>query len=522
MCSTRVPSYLALLGGLCAAMLPGFGLVAAGAVQAMAQPAELPWNPQPDPDDVVMPMPCDQKIVLRRVVTQTGPEAVDARLDDRRILLGRVNDNTAYYDYYRQDFIAGHFSQGGSRFYLIGKYEITDLQYSSLMKEGCLGEPDLPAASVSWYDAVEFTRRLTAYIRKNAGPELAAAVGDNGAYVRLPTEAEWEFAARGGMVASPDEFRADRLPLRGDPAESIWYNDPQSAQGEAEAVGLLRPNPLELYDMHGNVAEMLIEPFRLNKAGRMHGMAGGFVAKGGSFRSDLNLTGSAARREHGYFRSDGLEEYSSADVGLRVVVARTALTEDTDAIREEWRRAGQPRGLTGQNPVDQLTALQGEITDLTLSRSIDEIKQSILAFSEGRNDAQLLLLDSLLLGGGRMVLEIRKRQKDIDSRTAMIQAGLPDDLARRLADDNAVDESAMADFNYFGFELLARIAAEFSPEEITDRLGRVSGELRGRALQDHGIAEAVEIGGKIAKLMAQGAATYDRQDVRQLATEGLR
>lgn len=488
---------------------------------AHAQPIDPPWNPQPEPGDVLFSLPCEQSLAMRRVVTQAGREAVEAHLDDRRLLLGRSNENTAYYDYYRQDFIAGHFADGESRFYLIGKYEVTERQFAAVMKGECSGEPDLPAGGMSWYDAVEFTRRLTAHVRSAGARELASAAGQEAAYFRLPTEAEWEFAARGGLAASSEEFQADRLPLRENPADAIWFNDPQSAQGHAEAVGLLQPNPLRLYDVHGNVAEMLIEPFRLNRAGRMHGLAGGFVAKGGSFRSELNLTGNAARREHGYFRADGAEEYSSADVGIRIVLASPALIGSADAIREEWRRAGQPRRLEGEDPVEQLSLLQRDLTDLPLIRSIDEIKQSILTLSSGRNDSQFRLLDSLLLVSGRMVLEIRKRHADILSRNAMIQSGLPADLANQFTESNLADEVAVADFNYFNHELLTRIVDEFTPAEIADRRERVVGELRRRDLDDHAIAEAVSISGEIARTLAETGESFDRQELRRLETQDL-
>ena len=481
---------------------------------------ELPWNRQPDDDDIVFALPCDQKIVFRRVVTQAGRETVGLHLDDRRILLGRSNDNTAYYDYYRQEFIAGHFTDGDARFYLIGKYEVTEAQYASLMRDDCSGDAELPASDMSWYDAVEFTRRATAYVRANDRAELTAAIGQDAAYFRLPTEAEWEFAARGGLAASTEEFQAERLPLRGDPAQTTWYRNPQLSQSQPEIIGLLDPNPLHLFDVHGNVAEMLLEPFRMNRAGRMHGLAGGFVAKGGSFRSELAQTGNAARREHGYFRDDGAEEYSAADLGFRMVLASPAVTADADAIREEWRRVGQPRRLEGEDPVEQLSALQRDLSDLSIIRSIDEIKQAILTLSSERNDSQYRLLDSLLLGSGRLVLEIRRRHIDIVNRTAMLEVGLPDDLIAEFTEDNIVDESVIADFNYFNHELLSGIASEFSNAEIAERGERVAAELRRRDLRDHDIAEAVSISSLLAQRLATPGGTVDREEILRLATEG--
>lgn len=77
--------------------------------------------------------------------------------------------------------------------FYIGKYEVTQAQYKKVMGEddhinyfeGC---PDCPVERVSWYNAVAFTEKLSML---------------TGEKYRLPTEAEWEFAARGGEF-NPD------------------------------------------------------------------------------------------------------------------------------------------------------------------------------------------------------------------------------------------------------------------------------------------------------------------------------
>lgn len=493
---------------------------------AVAQVGGENWNPVPRSDDVVVPLPCAQAMVLRRVTTQETRGATISLLDDRRILLGRPSVETAYYDYSRQDFIAGHFFDENGRFFLIGKYEVTRSQYLSLMGEGCQMTADddfMPAAQLSWYDAVEFTRRLTAHVRQVAAEVLNSIAGHGAAYFRLPTEAEWEFAARGGLSVSMADFQADWHPMNGNHAGSIWYNDPLSAQGATEPIGILSPNPLNIYDIYGNVAEMLLEPFRLNRAGRMHGQAGGFIAKGGSFLSRLTDTGSAARREHGYFRDGTNEEFKAADVGFRVVAASPALVNraGATAIQEEWRRAGQARLVDDEDPVVQLSELQNDLSDLQLSRDIDTIKQSIMALSSGRNEAQFRLLDGLLLSSGRLVLEMRKRHQSIVGRNDLLGVRLIGQVDRdQLTRANSDDEKSIIDLNFFNHDLIVRMASEFSADEISDRAGQVVGELRQRGFSEtDDIVRAVANSGTVARLVASREVSFDREAIRRLTLE---
>jgi formylglycine-generating enzyme required for sulfatase activity len=121
-------------------------------------------------------------------------------------------------------------------FYL-GKYEVTQGQWQAVMGSNpsrFTGDPNRPVEQVSWEDVQEFIRRLNAR--------------EGGATYHLPTEAEWEYAARAGTT-SRWSF--------GDTARQLgrygWYEE--NAGGQTHPVGQLQPNPWGLYDMHGNVWE---------------------------------------------------------------------------------------------------------------------------------------------------------------------------------------------------------------------------------------------------------------------------
>ncbi len=121
------------------------------------------------------------------------------------------------------------FSQG----FWMGKYEVTQSQYESVIGtnpsnfKGCA---KCPVEQVSWDDAKAFIARLNA---KN-----------DGFVYSLPTEAQWEYAARAGTTG----FWAS--PMVDDMA---WYSD--NASAKTHPVGTKRPNAFGLFDMHGNVWE---------------------------------------------------------------------------------------------------------------------------------------------------------------------------------------------------------------------------------------------------------------------------
>ncbi len=115
--------------------------------------------------------------------------------------------------------------------FYMGRYEITQAQWQSVMgaNPSRLKGDDLPVEQISWTDAQAFIQKLNER-------------GDPFTY-RLPSEAEWEYAARAGATEDlPHDLNA-----------MAWYFD--NAMGKTHPVGEKQANAWGLHDMHGNVWE---------------------------------------------------------------------------------------------------------------------------------------------------------------------------------------------------------------------------------------------------------------------------
>lgn len=117
----------------------------------------------------------------------------------------------------------------------IGKYEVTQDLWEAVMGENpsiSKGE-NLPVENISWYDIQVFIKKLN----KQTGKKY-----------RLPTEAEWEFAARGGNKSKGYTY------IGGEDSDSIAWSFNNSNK-KSHTVGTKQPNELGIYDMDGNVQE---------------------------------------------------------------------------------------------------------------------------------------------------------------------------------------------------------------------------------------------------------------------------
>ena len=190
----------------------------------------------------------------------------------------------------------------------ITKTEITNAQYRRLFATRQTSEEDLPVADVKWDQAKKFCENVNEIVPSNA-EDLEYG---------LPTEAEWEYAARGGSTTRWS-FGDDEKQL----GEYAWFSG--NSKRRASPVGQKLPNPLGLHDMHGNLWEWVEDcyegdayenrsPFITNPLVEpgIGGSCGRRVLRGGSFVSEAEDLRSA-------FRARNEPEDSADDVGFRCV-----------------------------------------------------------------------------------------------------------------------------------------------------------------------------------------------------------
>ena len=182
--------------------------------------------------------------------------------------------------------------------YYIGKCEVTQELWETVMgsNPSNFKGAQNPVEQVSWYDCQRFIRRLNSL---------------TGMTFRLPTEAEWEYAARGGNKSLHYKYSGS-----GNIGNVAWYGE--NSRSKTHAVGTKTANELGIYDMSGNVREWCSDWYGDYSAGAQtnpQGPSSGSrrVHRGGSWISD-------ARSCRVSDRSYSDPDYGSDILGLRLVL----------------------------------------------------------------------------------------------------------------------------------------------------------------------------------------------------------
>ena len=176
--------------------------------------------------------------------------------------------------------------------FYMGKYEVTQAQWKAVMSSNPSNfkGDNLPVEQVSWDDAQEFIKKL------NAKGE--------GTY-RLPTEAEWEYAARSGTTGD----------YAGNLDAMAWYST--NSGNKTHEVGTKQANGWGLYDMHGNVWEWCADWYGAYSSSAQTDPTGATsgsvrVFRGGGWFSDAVYLRSAIRNYNS-------PSYRGSVLGFRVV-----------------------------------------------------------------------------------------------------------------------------------------------------------------------------------------------------------
>jgi len=225
--------------------------------------------------------------------------AADLSAEERKIL-----------QTFRDEFVTIDTRGSGLAPYAIGKYEVTQALWQAVMgnNPSRWKGPRNSVERVSWPEAAEFCSRVTDKL--HAGHLIGADQ-----HVLLPTEAEWEFAARAG-TATQYSFGDDPGQL----GDYAWFQG--NAAGNDPAVGAKKPNPWGLYDVHGYLWEWT-DPFWRSTASVLSSPHQPIPIRGGSWKDRAADLSSSSRR---------LVERSLRDdaIGLRCVLVSTTIAAADD------------------------------------------------------------------------------------------------------------------------------------------------------------------------------------------------
>ena len=149
----------------------------------------------------------------------------------------------------------------------MSKYEVTQVQWRNIMEDNpsqFIGCDECPVENVSWQEVQRFIGLLNARTGKK---------------YRLPTEVEWEYAARGGQKSNNYKYAGSNN------IKKIAWCNVTTYNNQTQKVGTKSPNELDIYDLSGNVSEWCSD---LSKNKKLENASRNYVIRGGAFNDEEN------------------------------------------------------------------------------------------------------------------------------------------------------------------------------------------------------------------------------------------
>lgn len=470
-------------------------------------------NPCPQDDDVVLPMPGGYEMVFRAVPV---PGENFWWSPERDIEVGASDG--AVFETPQLVTVGGSFraDRRSNWSILLGKYEVSVGQMAAVFGDGDLkagfealaelapdyqtyatlayGDPSegqqrrltaQPATGLPVSGYSEFIERYLAWCYDTQAcwgelPRFGAMPG----FFRLPTETEWEYAARGGAgtYAEPLPFAREEAP------RYAYISSAVRIRHEPTSIGRLEPTPFGLHDMFGNLAELADDRFH---SMQRNGKPGARVARGGDFAATEPRQYRATHRQEVPVYQPGPggapELQRNQRVGIRLAIGSLTVADRStnsaiEADYQDWRDTSfldSAAGLSTRASVlranDPLNQLDGLLEQLArtpsgspqannlIEQARRQAEEARVSLSETSQDLSYQLARTAIVSAGeagRTGFVVRQRTEALETfRSRGVDnpraRDLQDTLTRQLAFYEAERESAEQIY----FDYLRRLAS---------------------------------------------------------------
>lgn len=353
-------------------------------------PEKSLYNPRPAPGDIELPLPDGEVMVFRMIEVPGRSFWGDLQ---RIVQLGDASGGI--FEGLQRLQISGSFYQNNadSWHYYLAKYELTKGQFIAVMGLDALLEASAdpadkglgklsqkkkrkalakPLTFVRYSDFVSFIDQYNRWLfdskfpqRRNSLPENKGVPG----FIRLATEVEWEYAARGGNPAKQKQTFDRPLPFsRGKINKYVWHLG--NAKHKLRPIGLRKPNALGIYDLLGNAQEIVDGRFFPEI---WQGKPGGVPVRGGSVSTSSKKLRSSLRGELDIWAwnkdDQQVTERRSYNTGIRLsigsnVLASAAQKAELMVEYEDYQTALRSKTPVGQTLLNLVAQADQNLTNM--------------------------------------------------------------------------------------------------------------------------------------------------------------